>query len=139
MVFYNLLNLDFFPAPKSRNKQFDLVYRGGLSERAGTFVLLSALRELQSRGLDPKLLLFGYADNRFDCIKIENHIRSLGLSKNVVLQGQIDHAKMAETLSQARVSVCPLLEIPKFRNNIPVKAFESWAFCIPLTLRDLPP
>ena len=139
MVFYNLPNLDFFPAPKSTNKQFDLVYRGGLSERAGTFVLLSALRELQSRGLDPRLLLFGYADSRLDRIKIESHIQSLGLSKNVVLQGRIDHAKMAETLSQARVSVCPLLEIPKFRNNIPVKVFESWACGVPVVCSDLPP
>ncbi len=139
MVFYNLPNLDFFPSPESTDKQFDLVYRGGLSERAGTFVLLSALRELRSRGLNPRLLLFGYADSRGDRIKIENHIRSLGLSENVVLQGRIDHAKMAETLSQARVSVCPLLEIPKFRNNIPVKVFESWACGIAVVCSDLPP
>jgi len=139
MVFYNLPNLDFFPSPESTIKQFDLVYRGGLSERAGTFVLLSALKELQSRGLDPRLLLFGYADSTVDRIKIQSHIRSLGLSKNVVLEGRIDHAKMAETLSQARVSVCPLLEIPKFRNNIPVKVFESWACGIPVVCSDLPP
>ncbi len=139
MVFYNLPNLDFFPSPESMNKQFDLVYRGGLSERAGTFVLLSALRELQSRGLDPRLLLFGYADSAVDRIKIQSHIRSLGLSKNVVLEGRVEHAKMAETLSQARVSVCPLLEIPKFRNNIPVKVFESWACGIPVVCSDLPP
>src|ERR1700747_767981 len=117
MVFYNLPNLDFFPSPVSTNKQFDLVYRGGLSERAGTFVLLSALRELQSRGLEPRLLLFGYADSAVDRIKIQSHVRSMRLSKNVVLEGRIDHAKMAETLSRARISVCPLLEIPKFRNN----------------------
>jgi len=139
MVFYNLPNLDFFPSPESTNKQFDLVYRGGLSERAGTFVLLSALQELQSRGLNAKLLLFGYADSAVDRIKIQSHIRSMGLSKNVVLEGRIDHAKMAETLSRARISVCPLLEIPKFRNNIPVKVFESWACGIPVVCSDLPP
>src|SRR4029450_6350561 len=47
--------------------------------------------------------------------------------------------KMAETLSLARISVCPLLEIPKFRNNIPVKVFESWACGIPVVCSDLPP
>jgi glycosyltransferase involved in cell wall biosynthesis len=139
MVFYNLPNLDFFPPPESTDKQFDLVYRGGLSERAGTFVLLSALRELQSRGLNPRLLLFGYADSRVERIKIQSHIHGMGLSANVVLRGRVDHGKMAETLSQARVSVCPLLEIPKFRNNIPVKVFESWACGIPVVCSDLPP
>ena len=139
MVFYNLPNLDFFPSPETTDKPFDLVYRGGLSERAGTFVLLSAICELKQRGLNPTLLLFGYADSRAYRFKIQEHIKSLGLSENVVLEGRVDHARMAETLSLARISVCPLLEIPKFRNNIPVKVFESWACGIPVVCSDLPP
>jgi glycosyltransferase involved in cell wall biosynthesis len=139
MVFYNLPNLDFFPSPEPNDKPFDLVYRGGLSERAGTFVLLSAICELKRRGLNPRLLLFGYTDSNAHRVKIQDHIKSLGLSENVVLEGRIDHERMAETLRLARVSVCPLLEIPKFRNNIPVKVFESWACGMPVVCSDLPP
>jgi len=115
------------------------VYRGGLSERAGTFVLLSAIRELQRRGLNPRSLLFGYADSKVDRLKIQDSIESMGLSESVVLQGRIDHSQMAATLNMARISVCPLLEIPKFRNNIPVKVFESWACGVPVVCSDLPP
>jgi glycosyltransferase involved in cell wall biosynthesis len=35
--------------------------------------------------------------------------------------------------------VCPLQEIPKFLNNIPVKVFESWACGLPVIATDLPP
>jgi glycosyltransferase involved in cell wall biosynthesis len=139
IVFYNLPNLDFFPPPEIADKKFDLVYRGGLSERAGTFVLLSAIRELQRRGLNPRLLLFGYTDSKVDRSKLQDHIQKMGLSQNVVLEGRVDHAQMAATLNMARISVCPLLEIPKFRNNIPVKVFESWACGIPVVCSDLPP
>jgi len=139
MVFYNLPNLDFFPSPEATDKKFDLVYRGGLSERAGTFVLLSAIRELQRRGLSTRLLLFGYTDSSVDRVKLQDHIQSMGLSDNVVLEGRIDHSRMAATLNLARISVCPLLEIPKFRNNIPVKVFESWACGLPVVCSDLPP
>jgi len=139
MVFYNLPNLDFFPSPEATDKKFDFVYRGGLSERAGTFVLLSAIEELQRRGLSTRLLLFGYTDSKVDRVKLQNHIQSMGLSDNVVLGGRVDHSRMAATLNLARISVCPLLEIPKFRNNIPVKVFESWACGIPVVCSDLPP
>jgi len=139
MVFYNLPNLDYFPLPETTNKRFDLVYRGGLSERAGTLVLLSAIRELRCRGLNPRLLLFGYADSRVDRVKLRDHIQNLGLADNVVLKGRVDHSQMAAMLSLGRISVCPLLEIPKFRNNIPVKVFESWACGMPVVCSDLPP
>jgi glycosyltransferase involved in cell wall biosynthesis len=139
LVFYNLPNLDFFPSPEANQKTFDLVYRGGLSERAGTFVMLAAVRELTLRGMSPRLLLFGYADRAIDRARIQKHIEGIGLASSVVLAGRIDHSKMAETLSKARISICPLMEIPKFKNNIPVKVFESWACGLPVICSDLPP
>ncbi|HXH66366.1 MAG TPA: glycosyltransferase, partial [Candidatus Limnocylindrales bacterium] len=59
--------------------------------------------------------------------------------KLVTLQGVIRHDDMAATLSQARISVCPLQRIPKFLNNIPVKVFESWACGLPVIATNLPP
>jgi len=101
--------------------------------------LLKAIQELQRRGLNTRLLLFGYTDSTVDLVKLQEHIQSMGLSDNVVLEGRIDHSRMAATLNLARISVCPLLEIPKFRNNIPVKVFESWACGLPVVCSDLPP
>src|SRR5579862_986535 len=36
LVFFNFPNLDFFPSPVDIPKKFDVVYRGGISARAGS-------------------------------------------------------------------------------------------------------
>jgi glycosyltransferase involved in cell wall biosynthesis len=120
-------------------KNFDLVYRGWLSERAGTFVLLKAVRLLKERGIPVRLLMFGYADNKQTEQRVRDSILSMEIEKLVTLQGVIPHDDMAATLSQARIAVCPLQCIPKFLNNIPVKVFESWACGLPVIATDLPP
>jgi glycosyltransferase involved in cell wall biosynthesis len=139
LVFYNLPNLEFFANPKPITKRFDVVYRGGLSERAGTFVLLEALRLLRKRGILARALLFGYTDDQSVHSAILERVRSMSLTSQVFLHGRVPHAEMAETLSQARISVSPLMAIPKFMHNIPVKVFESWACGLPVISSDLPP
>jgi glycosyltransferase involved in cell wall biosynthesis len=139
LVFYNLPNLEFFPEPPAGHKQFDFVYRGGLSERAGTFVLLEALRLLVRKGMNVRLLLFGYVDTEQTRSLIQAHINKLDLNSHIVLGGRIDHSEMARTLSQAMIAVSPLMAIPKFLRNIPVKVFECWACGLPVVCSDLPP
>jgi len=139
LVLYNFPNLQFFPESHAPEKQYDLVYRGGLSERAGTFVLLSAIRLLWNRGVAVRLLLFGYTDNAQAEQFLKDSLISYGINHLVTLRGTISHDQMASTLSLARIAVCPLQKIPKFMNNIPVKVFESWACGLPVIATDLPP
>jgi glycosyltransferase involved in cell wall biosynthesis len=139
LVFYNLPNLEFFAKLKPATKRFDVVYRGGLSERAGTFVLLEALHLLRKRGILARALLFGYTDDHTVRSSIMERVGRMNLTSQIFLHGRVPHAEMAETLAQARISVSPLMAIPKFMHNIPVKVFESWACGLPVISSDLPP
>lgn len=140
LVFYNFPNLDFFPRPQPCEKRFDIVYRGGLSDRAGTYVLLEAVKLLaERRPKPPTLLLMGYPDNAQAGEELRLRVRALGLESSTTMQGRIDHEEMARTLSQARIGVCPLQPMPKFLLNIPVKVFEFWACGLPVVASDLPP
>ena len=139
LVFFNFPNLDLFPPPRPKTKQFDVVYRGGLSARTGVLVLLEAMRLLADGGNPARLLLIGYFDDVVFESELRKRIRHLGLSANVELRGRMEHEDMAEALSQARVGVSPLQDIPKFRLNIPVKIFEYWACGLPVVASDLPP
>lgn len=139
LVFYNFPNLDLFPPIRSRSKSFGVVYRGGLSERAGTFLLLEAMRLLAERTNPVRLLLIGYLDNPSDEAALRERIHNLGLDSTVEIRGRIAHEDMAEALSEARVGVCPLQPVPKFLLNIPVKVFEYWACGLPVVASDLPP
>ena len=63
LTFYNFPNLGYFFPKPAVDKGFDVVYRGGLSERAGTWNLLDAIRLLASRGKPVRTLLIGYSDS----------------------------------------------------------------------------
>lgn len=139
LTFYNFPNLRFFPAPQSQVKEFDVVYRGGLSDRAGTWLLLDAMRLLALRGRVIRLLLIGYCDDTQVQAELRARIRDRGLSDCVEVHGRINHEEMAKALGRARVGVSPLQDIPKFRVNIPVKIFEYWACGLPVVASDLPP
>jgi glycosyltransferase involved in cell wall biosynthesis len=140
LVFYNFPNLDFFPPPPPAiPKLFDIVYRGGIADRAGTNVLLEAVDRLSMHGRTTRLLLLGYFDSPGAETELRERICKMGLEASVELRGRIDHERMAETLSLARMGVSPLQDIPKFRINIPVKIFEYWACGLPVIASDLPP
>ena len=139
LVFYNFPNLDFFPPPRPCAKRFDVVYRGGISERAGIYDLLAAMEQLAASGRPARLLLLGYFDNAAGEAAVRGRIRSLGLDARVEIRGRIDHENMAAALSEARVGVSPLRAVPKFLLNIPVKVFEYWACGLPVVSTDLPP
>jgi glycosyltransferase involved in cell wall biosynthesis len=139
LTFYNFPNPEFFPAPGTCAKEFDLVYRGGLSDRAGTGLLFDAMRLLALRGKPCRLLLIGYCDDVGVEAGLRRRIRELGLSDGVEVCGRIGHEEMAKALARARIGVSPLQAIPKFRVNIPVKVFEYWACGLPVVASDLLP
>jgi glycosyltransferase involved in cell wall biosynthesis len=140
LTFYNFPNLEVFPAPNAAAaKDFDVVYRGGLSERAGTWVLLEAVRLLAARGTNVQVLLIGYWDDGEVERALRERVTSLGLAAQVEIIGRIRHSEMAQALGRARIGICPLQDIAKFRVNIPVKVFEYWACGLPVIASDLPP
>ena len=140
IVFYNFPNLVYFPSsPAPRPKRFDLVYRGGLSQRTGIFVLIEALRLLATRLRPATLLLIGYFDSVSAEKTIRERIHAAGVAHLVQIRGRLDHEKMAEVLSEASIGISPLQATPKFMLNIPVKVFEYWACGIPVVASDLPP
>ena len=139
LVFYNFPNLDVFPPIRPHTKSFDVVYRGGLSERAGTFLLLDAIHQLAARSRPLRLLLMGYFDSPAAEAALRQRIRALELDTSVEIRGRLAHEDMAAALSEARIGVCPLQPVPKFLLNIPVKVFEYWACGLPVIASDLPP
>lgn len=140
ITFYNFPNLDVFPPLAAEPaKDFDIVYRGGLSERAGTWVLLDGMRLLALRGKSARLLLIGYCDDSAVEAALRERIRELDLAGHVELMKRIPHDEMAQALSRARIGISPLQDVPKFRVNIPVKVFEYWACGLPVIASDLPP
>jgi glycosyltransferase involved in cell wall biosynthesis len=138
-VFYNFPKIDLFPEPRAQKPRFDIVYRGGLSERAGTLLLLEAVSALIKQNRAVSVLLIGYFDDAQTERMVRGRIRALQSQTTIELRGRLEHQAMASALSEARIGICPLRPIPKFLRNIPVKVWEYWACGLPVIATDLPP
>ncbi|MGH7854072.1 MAG: glycosyltransferase family 4 protein [Candidatus Binatia bacterium] len=141
LVYYNFPSLDLF-TPLSMpvaKPDADLVYLGGLSERAGIFVLFDALKILAGNGVKPSVRLAGYTDGEKGLAAIDAALRQLDLSEQVEFHGRLAHNEVPAWLRSGRIGLVLLQAVPKFMKNIPSKMFEYWACGLPVLASDLPP
>jgi glycosyltransferase involved in cell wall biosynthesis len=141
MVYYNFPLLSMFTPvpPRDSRATTDLVYIGGMSERAGTFVLLDALSLLAKEGTRPSVKLAGYTDGDEGRKAVENGIENRGLQAHVELRGRIPYSEVPAWIRSGRIGLVTLQAIPKFMKNIPSKMFEYWACGLAVIASDLPP
>lgn len=141
LVYYNFPTLGLFSrfnGPPVRPST-DLVYVGGLSERAGIFVLLDALHLLAKQGIRPTVRLAGYTDGDKGLAAIQDALNRHGLCAQVKFDGRLAHSEVPAWLRQGRIGLVLLQAVPKFMKNIPSKMFEYWACGLPVVASDLPP
>lgn len=140
-VHYNFPALDLFePAhPALARPAYDLVYIGGLSQRAGIFVLFDALKMLAQSGVRPTARLAGYTDGEEGMVALKAALRHGGLSDQVRFDGRLPHTEVPGFLRTGRIGLVLLQAVPKFMKNIPSKMFEYWACGLPVIASDLPP
>lgn len=140
-VFYNFPELSLFSSSDDKNRviQADLVYVGGVSQRAGIFVLLDALSLLAQDGLRPTVRLAGYTDGQAGLSSLREGIAHRRLEKQVEFIGRIPSWKVPDWIRSGRIGLVALQPIAKFLKNIPSKLFEYWACGLPVIASDLPP
>ena len=146
IVYYNFPTLSLFQRESnnanhsnSKGAKVDLVYIGGMSERAGTFVLLDALALLAQKGIKPTVRLAGYTDGDDGQLAIHHGIQKRGLSGQIELVGRLPHHNVPAWIKSGRAGLVTLEAIPKFMKNIPSKMFEYWACGLSVVASDLPP
>ncbi|MGH9895203.1 MAG: glycosyltransferase, partial [bacterium] len=141
IVYYNFPVLSVFEPRRAEPSvaKADLVYIGGMSERAGTFVLLDALIELAAHGIRPSVRLAGYTDGDVGWQALQKAIQDRGLDAEVELRGRMPHSEVPAWIRSGRVGLVTLQPIEKFMKNIPSKMFEYWACGLPVIGSDLPP
>jgi len=141
LVFYNFPESSLFTSSGHEHSdiQADLVYVGGISERAGTFVLLDALTLLAQQGVHPTVRLAGYTDGQAGWAKVHEGICQRGLEKQIEYVGRIPAWQVPDWIRSGRIGLVALQPIAKFLKNIPSKLFEYWACGLPVIASDLPP
>ena len=141
IVQFNFPKVSLFAEPATKNSAAvaDLVYIGGMSDRAGTYVLLDALALLAERGIRVSARVAGYTDGESGRARIRARIQELNLADQVELGGRIPHSQVPAWIRSGRIGLVTLQPIDKFLKNIPTKMFEYWACGLPVIASDLPP
>jgi glycosyltransferase involved in cell wall biosynthesis len=141
MIFYNMpLKSQFFAARKKNVEKNDVVVLGSMSIRTGVLNVIEAIALLKSKGEKLRLKLVG--DPTFDKIlwdKAKRIIDENELHEQVKVTGRMPYDQIPIELMGCKVGVIPLLDLPKFRNNIATKQFEYMASGIAVISSDLPP
>jgi glycosyltransferase involved in cell wall biosynthesis len=140
-IYYNFPSLAVFDGALRRpaESRVDLVYIGGISERAGIFVLFDALKILAQEGLEPSVRLAGYTDGEKGLAMVRDVIQRLGLGPQVQFDGRIPHREVPSWIGSGSIGLVLLQAVPKFMKNIPTKMFEYWACGLPVLASNLPP
>lgn len=141
LVHYNFPPSSLFKLEPSQQSvpTFDLVYVGGMSQRAGTFVLLDALALLSKNGFTPSVRLAGYTDGEAGLSSIRKGIQTRKLESQIELVGKIPYAEVPAWNRSGRIGLVTLQPVKKFMKNIPSKMFEYWACGLPVIASNLPP
>lgn len=97
---------------------------GRLTAQKGPLLLIDAMKELVSAGIDARLVLAGDGEMR---AIVENRIRETGLGSRVEITGWIDEAEVRRCLREARCLV-----LPSFGEGLPVVIMEALAMGRPV-------
>ena len=137
VVLHNYPMLSLFPDPgqNEQEKQFDIVFHGGISRGLLEFCF----------GVDDLLVDLGYAVKwRFIGLVEEmdwftKRLSRRGVKERFSLTGLVPHDQISQEITKAKIGIIPLPDHPKYHNNIPQKLFEFMALRMPVVLSDLPP
>jgi glycosyltransferase involved in cell wall biosynthesis len=109
---------------RARDEAFHVLTVARLEDRKGHDVLLDAVVELRSRGLELGLTLAGDGPARD---RLQRRVTELGLEDVVELIGPVDHERVADLHAQAD-AFC----LPSFAEGVPVVLMEAMASGLPV-------
>jgi glycosyltransferase involved in cell wall biosynthesis len=140
MLFYNMPALRDFKNISCSQKKYDLVVLGSMSIRTGVLDVLRALIELRKEKVFANLKLIGdpYLDKELG-IKLNEMRKDMDIFDYVKVTGKIPFYQVPNELIECRIGIIPLLDLPKFNNNIAMKQWEYWALGLPVIASRLGP
>lgn len=146
IIFYNMALLSQFRTKKFylsediQNKVIDIVVLGSMSIRTGVLDVVKAMAIFKKKGIDLNLKLIG--DPTFDKTlwgKMSDIIEASKLQDNIIITGRVPYDQIPLELANCKIGIIPLLDIPKFQNNMATKQFEYMAAGVAVIATDLLP
>lgn len=136
-VIYNFSG--FQPSEVTTEKEYDVIYQGGITLERGVFNVVQAINILRDHFPEVKMIFVGPFDDKQGRETVQEYIENNGLQSNIFFTGPVPHPEVEDYIRKSRIGVVTLLPLPKYYKNIPIKQFEYMSCGIPVVGSDLPP
>jgi glycosyltransferase involved in cell wall biosynthesis len=118
-------------------KRFIICYHGGFTQSRGLMDAISAMSIVRDRYPDTVLFLLGTGSIQI-VGDMRRSIQDNGLQDRVILHDAVDHAEVPKYIAMCDVGIVPLLDLPQWRNQCPLKLLEYLAMEKVVILTDIP-
>ena len=116
--------------PKERNKIFDLVYLGDVTEDRGGLLMIDLLSILTDKYPEVKLALVGKIEaNAY--VLINERVNTLKLENNVQLFGYMNYPDAMEIVCKSKIGLCLLKPVQNYIYSYPTKLFDYMQAGVP--------
>ncbi len=120
-------------------KEWDLLYIGGLSLNRGILVLINSVKMLKDQGTPIKALLIGKFLYLNDQKIILNFIKDLHLEDQITLRDFVPYSEIGHYISKAKIGVSLLNpDCSRYQKAIPLKLIEYMQYSLPVICNNFP-
>jgi glycosyltransferase involved in cell wall biosynthesis len=139
VCFHNYPWFSMFPEPiEWFRREYDIGYPGTLSRTAGLFQILDVIGLLKSDHPEIRALIIGDIPSELK-EEVQRVILKYDIRDNIQFHEFIPYDQIPKELSNCKVGLVTLQNLPKFHKNIAGKIFDYMACGIPVVSADLPP
>jgi len=141
-VIYNFSEFTILDEGTGQNKyekEYDVIYQGGITLERGVYNVVRAINILKDKFPEIRMIFVGPFDDAVGKAMAERYIEDNGLNTNIIFTGRVPHVEVEGYIRKSKVGVVTLLPLPKYYKNIPIKQFEYMSCGIPVVGSDLPP
>jgi glycosyltransferase involved in cell wall biosynthesis len=117
--------------------RFIICYHGAFAESRGSMAAISAMSMVKDQYPDAVLFMLGIGS--IGTLRdMKNAIQHNGLQGRVILHDAVDHEEVPKYIAMCDVGIVPLLDLPQWRNQCPLKLLEYLAMKKTVILSDIP-
>jgi len=131
-IIYNYTDLDIPKQNIEKEKKYDLVYSGGITEFRGAWKILEALKIAAEKMPGIHLLFVGTWFPQGLKGAMSDFLKVNDLEKNCTLLDAVPYQQMTDLYYQSRIGLGIFLPIETHRIILQIKIFEYMAFGLPL-------
>jgi len=128
--------IDFATDVSMKDKRYDLIYCGAITELRGVFEMIKAIKSSKAYYPEIKALFLGNYYPSSLKNELSDLLKTESLNENITLHDAVPYRKVADYYNKSKIGLVLLQKVKTFEVSMPIKIFEYMAFGLPIIGSD---